>query len=87
MFLIFYLECPHGWEGSEDLGCYYVAKEASTMHYASAKAYCTSLDGRAHLAEIRTQEIQTFVAGLPELQSQSYWLGANDQATVCNISY
>ena len=83
MFLIFYLECPHGWEGSEDLGCYYVAKEASTMHYASAKAYCTSLDGRAHLAEIRTQEIQEFIEDLLVLQSHPrWWLGGNDQAKV-----
>ena len=53
------------------------------MSQANAKAYCKSLDGRAHLAEIRTQEIQTFVEGLEDLQSHyRWWLGGNDQATV-----
>ena len=53
------------------------------MNQTSAKAYCESLDGRAHLAEIRTQEIQEFVESLPDLQSYTYWwLGGNDQATV-----
>ena len=80
---MFYLECPYGWEGSEDLGCYYAANEASTMSQASAKAYCTSLDHRAHLAEIRTQEMQTFVEGLLDLQSHTWWwLGGNDNAQV-----
>ena len=49
------------------------------MSHASAKAYCKSLDGRAHLAEIRTQEIQNLVVGLRDFKSYSYWwLGGND---------
>ena len=53
------------------------------MSQADAQDYCKSLDKRAHLAEIKTQEIQTFVVGLPDLQSHPYWwLGGNDQATV-----
>ena len=53
------------------------------MSQASANAYCKSLDQRAHLAEIKTQEIQTFVAGLADLQSSYYWwLGGSDQAKV-----
>ena len=83
MFLIF-LECPSGWEnGGRKLGCYYAAKEASTMTQANAKAYCKSLDHRAHLVEIRTQEIQKFVEGLEDFQSHGYWwLGGSDQAKV-----
>ena len=77
------LECPSGWSDGGKLGCYYAAKEASTMTQANAKAYCKSLDGRAHLVEIRTQEIQTFVRGLKDLQSHTYWwLGGSDQAKV-----
>jgi len=53
------------------------------MVYASAQDYCKSLDGRAHLVEIRTQEIQEFLVGLEDLQSfHWWWLGGNDQALV-----
>ena len=53
------------------------------MSHAGAQDYCKSLDERAHLAEIKTQEIQTFVEGLEDLQYfPSWWLGGNDQATV-----
>ena len=53
------------------------------MDQASAQAYCKILDRRAHLAEIKAQEIQTFVAGLPDLQSHwGWWLGGSDQAKV-----
>ena len=80
--------CPSGWSDGGKLGCYYAAKEASRMSYASAQNYCKSLDGRAHLVEIRTQEIQTFVRGLKDLQSHTYWwLGGSDQAKVWIISY
>ena len=72
-------ECPSGWSDGGKLGCYYFAKEASTMSHASAKAYCKSLDRRAHLAEIRTQEIQNLVVGLRDFKSYSYWwLGVSD---------
>ena len=80
---MFFLGCPSGWTDGGKLGCYYAAKEASAMSQASANAYCKSLDQRAHLAEIKTQEIQTFVAGLADLQSSYYWwLGGSDQAKV-----
>ena len=53
------------------------------MSQADAQDYCKSLDQRAHLAEIKTQEIQTFVESLLDLQSHYlWWLGGNDQATV-----
>ena len=55
------------------------------MNQFSANAYCKSLDERAHLAEIKTQEIQTFVEGLADLQSYDndyWWLGGNDMAQV-----
>ena len=80
----FLLECPSGWDnGGRKIGCYRAAKEASKMSYASAKAYCKSLDQRAHLAEIKTQEVQEFLGGLPDLQSYPYWwLGGSDQAKV-----
>ena len=79
----FDLECPHGWIDGEELGCYYFAKEASTMSHASAMAYCTSLDTRAHLAEIKTSNIQEFLEGLQDLKSYLYWwLGGSDQAKV-----
>ena len=78
--------CPSGWTNGGKLGCYLAAKEASAMSQANAKAYCQSLNGRAHLVEIRTQEIQEFVEGLEDLQSHRYWwLGGNDQAKVWNV--
>ena len=83
-----FLVCPSGWSDGGKLGCYLAAKRASTMSQANAKAYCKSLDQRAHLAEIKTQEIQTFVEGLADLQSYDYWgadywwLGGNDKAQV-----
>ena len=53
------------------------------MSHASAQNYCKSLDGRAHLAEIRTQEIQVFVESLKDFQSnRHWWLGGNDKAQV-----
>ena len=80
----FQLECPHGWiDGGRKIGCYHFAKDASKMVYASAQDYCKSLDGRAHLAEIRTQEIQEFLDGLEDLQSyRNWWLGGNDEEKV-----
>ena len=81
--IFFHLECPYGWVGGEELGCYYFANETSTMNHASAMAYCQSLDIRAHLAEIRTLEIQEFIAGSQDLQATpQWWLGGNDRATV-----
>ena len=77
------LECPSGWSDGGKLGCYLAAKEASTMTQANAQAYCTSLDERAHLAEITSQEIQEFVEDLADLQSHAYWwLGGNEKAQV-----
>ena len=53
------------------------------MNYASAKNYCKSLDRRAHLAEIRTQEIEKFVENLNDLKSHGYWvLGGTDNLKV-----
>ena len=53
------------------------------MSHAGAQDYCKSLDKRAHLAEIKTQEVQEFVGGLADLQSHhSWWLGGSDQAKV-----
>ena len=53
------------------------------MSHASAQNYCKSLDGRAHLAEIRSQDIQEFLEGIEYLQShRSWWLGGNDRAKV-----
>ena len=52
------------------------------MSQADAQDYCKSLDQRAHLVEIRTQEIQEFVLGLADFQSNDWWLGGSDQAKV-----
>ena len=53
------------------------------MNQTSAQDHCKSLDRRAHLAEIRTQEIQEFVEGLQDLTSYLYWwLGGSDRAEV-----
>ena len=51
------------------------------MDQASAKAYCKSLDKQAHLAELRTQEIQEFVTGLNGFQTNGnhWWLGGSNQ--------
>ena len=53
------------------------------MNQTSAQDHCKSLDGRAQLAEIKTQEIEEFVEGLEDFQSYQYWwLGGNDKAQV-----
>ena len=83
----FLLECLPGWVNAGKLGCYFAAREVSAMTHANAKAYCKSLDRRAHLAELRTQEIQSFVVGLKDFQRHVWWwLGGNDKAKVWNIS-
>ena len=83
MGLLIHVGCPFGWSDGGQLGCYHFAKEASPMGQPNAEAYCKSLDGRAHLAEIRTQEIQEFIEDLLVLQSHArWWLGGNDQAKV-----
>ena len=43
------------------------------MTHESAQDYCKSLDERAQLAEIKTQEVQEFVEGLLDLQSHYWW--------------
>ena len=79
----FFPVCPPGWVDGGHLGCYLAAYAAGAMNQTSAKAYCESLDGRAQLAEIKTQEIQEFVEGLDDLQSHDHWwLGGNDKAQV-----
>ena len=77
-------ECPSGWVDGGNLGCYYGSWRDSTMSHSGAKAYCKSLDRRAHLTEIRTREIQTFVEGLLEhyLNYGRWWLGGNDKYQV-----
>ena len=46
------------------------------MSYDSAQAYCKDLDRRAHLAEIRNQEIQELIEDLLDWQTYSFfWLG------------
>ena len=57
------------------------------MTHESAQDYCKSLDERAQLAEIRSQEIQEFVARDVDLvyyygQDYDWWLGGNDKAEV-----
>ena len=85
-WLLIFPECPSGWIDGGKRGCYYVAKEASTMDYATAKAYCKSLDKSAHLAEIRTQQIQKFVEDMKDLKSHNdWWLGGSDRLKVWNI--
>ena len=77
---VFFSECPSGWVDGGKLGCYYTASEASAMTYSNAKNYCKSLDKRARLAEIKTQEIQTFVEGLKDINSANWWwLGGTKQ--------
>ena len=78
-------ECPSGsgWKNGGKLGCYYAAREASTMSYASAKEYCKSLDKRAHLCEVLTKEIRQFVEDLEDMKSYIYWwLGGSDRLKV-----
>ena len=53
------------------------------MSYASAKNYCESLDERAHLAEIKTKEIQKYVERLEHINSADWWwLGGTKQVSV-----
>ena len=55
------------------------------MDQANAKNYCKSLDKRAHLVEIRTQEIQTFVEGLDLSSHPWWWMGGTDQLNVLEV--
>ena len=62
-----------------------MAKDSSVMKYEDAKAYCKSLDERAHLVEIYTLRMQKFVERLKDIKSNDYWwmggtkpVGSND---------
>ena len=80
-------ECPSGWEDGGHLGCYLAAVHAPRMSQLWANAYCKRLDRRAHLAEIRTWQIQEFVSGLEDLNDRNWynhfwWLGGSDRSRV-----
>ena len=74
--------CPSDWVDGGKLGCYHVATNSSTMSYFDAKKLCQSLDYRAHLAEIRTLEIQKFVESLDLSGHCCWWIGLSDQEKV-----
>ena len=54
------------------------------MDQANAKNYCKSLDSRAHLVEIRNQDIQNLVTSLSDLPSDNgyWWIGGTDEQKV-----
>ena len=52
------------------------------MSHHDAKKFCKSLDNRAYLVEIRTQEIQSFVRSLDLSSNTWWWIGATDQQKV-----
>ena len=64
-----------------NIGCYYVAKTASSMSYFGAQKYCKSLDRRAHLVEVRSKDIQTFIESLKDFHY--FFLGGSDRSKVC----
>ena len=70
--------CPSGWVDGGRLGCYYVASKSSSMTHHDAKKFCKSLDNRAHLVEIRTEEIQKYVESLDLSSNAHWWMGATD---------
>ena len=74
--------CPSGWVDGQRLGCYFVASKSSSMSHSDAKKFCKSLDYRAHLVEIRTQEIQKYVESLDLSSNTHWWIGATDQQKV-----
>ena len=74
--------CPSDWVDGGRLGCYYVATKSSKMSYSDAKKFCKSLDNRAHLVEIRSQEIQNFVESLDLSSNGVWWMGATHQEKV-----
>ena len=74
--------CPSNWVDGGRFGCYYVGKGSSTVTFATAKTFCKSLDQRAHLVEIRTQEIQKYVQELDLTSHGQWWIGATYQLKV-----
>ena len=52
------------------------------MSYSDAKKFCKSLDNRAHLVEIRSQEIQNFDESLDLSSNGVWWMGATHQEKV-----
>ena len=58
------------------------------MNYNDAKAYCKSLDERAHLVEIYTLRMQKFVERLIDIQSNDYWwMGGSKQVNSLKMNF
>ena len=67
-------------------GCFLIATNSSLFSMKEADNYCQSLDKRAHLAEIRTQEIMSFISSQSKdlmlsgsIESyNTWWIGGTD---------
>ena len=52
------------------------------MTESEAEKHCQSLDFRAHLVEIRTKEIQSFIENQKGIAGHAWWIGASDEEKV-----
>ena len=56
------------------------------MTESEAEKHCQSLDFRAHLVEIRTKEIQSFIENQKGIAGHAWWIGASDEEKVLEHS-
>ena len=70
--------CPFHWINGNGLGCYSIDDSIYDMTQSEAESYCRAMDDRAHLAEVRTEEIQHFLEKQPGFNEIDWWIGATN---------
>ena len=74
--------CPTDWIDGGENGCFFIDPNSPKLTEPEALNYCQSKDSRAHLAEIRNSEIQSFIQNRDEISGKFWWIGATDEENV-----
>ena len=74
---IAFTDCPANWIDGAQYGCYFINKEyVPLLDRYEAQDYCSLIDSRSSLVEIRNQDIEMFLQSQEEFADDFWWIGA-----------
>ena len=72
-----FTDCPTNWINGAEYGCYFINKEeVPLLDRYEAQDYCSLIDSRSYLVEIRNQDIEMFLQSQEEFSDDFWWIGA-----------